>query len=201
MFLPTLSRSEVTNWKFDDKFPLEPILKILRTYSGKGEFGLPLISVAEVGNLDATQQIVENKDGVTQMIDFQTDFLSDSIVVIKARGKLDESTRKYFFSCISDLMREADKMGTSQHVIVECNGLGSLSSSGMAALLTARTRIRKGGGKIYFTHLSSTITAALELTKLNKLLAIYPTTEELLREITKKDQRALKTPTAIMAHE
>ena len=117
------------------------------------------------------------------MIDFETDFLNSSVVVVKARGKLDESTRSYFFDCISDLMREATSIGSSQHVIVECNGLGSLSSAGMAALLTARKRIRKNGGKVYFTHLSSTIAHALEVTKLNKLLAIYPTTEELLGKI------------------
>jgi len=135
------------------------------------------------------------------MIDFQTDFLSNSIVVIKARGKLDESTRKYFFNCISDLMREADRTGTSQNVIVECNGLGSLSSSGMAALLTARTRIRKGGGKIYFTHLSSSIATALKVTKLNKLLAIYSTTDELLGELAQEDQRVQETQTPLFAHE
>ena len=106
------------------------------------------------------------------MIDFQTEFLNSSVAVIKARGRLDESARKYFFCCLSDLMREAEKTGTPKHVIVECNGLGSLSSSGMAALLAARTMIRKSGGKIYFTHLSSIIATALELTKLNTLLAI-----------------------------
>jgi anti-anti-sigma factor len=121
------------------------------------------------------------------MIDFEIDFLSDSIVIIKPRGKLDESTRGYFFDCIGDLLEESDKTGgVPKHVIVECNGLGFLSSAGMAALLSARNRIRTRGGKIYFTHLSSTIAKALEATKLNSLLAIYPTTKELL----------LKFPTA-----
>ena len=135
------------------------------------------------------------------MIDFQTEFLSNSVVVIKARGKLNESTRHYFFDCISDLMQEAEKTGRPHKVIVECNGLGSLSSSGMAALLSARIRIRKGGGKIYFTHLSSTIASALKITKLNKLLAIYPTTEELLREFDRKDQIVQQTRTPLIAHE
>ena len=117
------------------------------------------------------------------MIDFEHDFLADSIVLVKARGKLDESTRTYFFDCLSDLMQDDGKDKIPKHVIVECNGLGFLSSSGMAALLSARNKVEKGGGKIYFTHLSSTIVKALELTKLNGLLSIYPTTEELLAKI------------------
>ena len=127
-----------------------------------------LFYVYEVGRMDL------------DMIDFETEFL-DGSVVVKARGQLDESTRKYFFESISDLMQESGiDNGVSQHVIIECHGLGYLSSAGIAALLTARNRIRKGGGKISFTHLSSAIVKTLELTKLNKLLAIYPTTEELL---------------------
>ena len=128
-----------------------------------------LFYVYEVGRMDL------------DMIDFETEFLDGSVVVVKARGQLDESTRKYFFECISDLLQESGiDNGVSQHVIIECHGLGYLSSAGIAALLTARNRIRKGGGKISFTHLSSAIVKTLELTKLNKLLAIYPTTEELL---------------------
>ena len=134
------------------------------------------------------------------MIDFQTEILSNSVAVISARGKLDESTRKYFFACISDLMKEAKPPNVAQHVIVECNGLGSLSSSGMAALLSARTRIRKNGGKIYFTHLSSMLATALEVTKLNKLLSIYPTTEDALRQIAQKEQRLLNTQQSAVVH-
>ena len=118
------------------------------------------------------------------MIDFEHEFLADSTVLVKARGKLDESTRTYVFDCLSDVMQDDVKAEkTLKHVIVECNGLGFLSSSGMAALLSARNKVEKGGGKIYFTHLSSTIVKALELTKLNGLLSIYPTTEELLAKI------------------
>lgn len=121
------------------------------------------------------------------MIDFQTELLPNSIAVIKARGKLNEANRMYFFNCISDLMEGPVDTGTPKHVIIECNGLGALSSAGMATLLSARKRVQKGGGQIYFTHLSSTIAKALELTKLNSLLAIYPTTEELLAKIEKSD--------------
>ena len=117
------------------------------------------------------------------MIDFETELLPNSIAIVKARGHLDESNRMYFFNCISDLMEGPVDQGTPKHIIIECNGLGTLTSAGMATLLAARKRVQKGGAQIYFTHLSSAIAKALELTKLNSLLAIYPTTEELLKKI------------------
>lgn len=117
------------------------------------------------------------------MIDFRTELLPNSIAIVEARGQLNESSRMYFFNCIRDLMDGPVDQGTPKHIIVECNGLGSLSSSGMATLLRARKRVQRGGGQIYFTHLSSTIARALEVTKLNSLLSIYPTTKGLLAKI------------------
>ena len=118
------------------------------------------------------------------MIDFEMERVSQSTSVVRVRGNLNDSTRNYFFDCISDLLGD-DGGGTNKirNVIVECNGLGVLSSSGMAALLTSRKNAKKRGTKIYLTHLNSTIAKALEITKLNSLLAVYPTTREVLLKL------------------
>ena len=118
------------------------------------------------------------------MIDFEIENASPTTSIVKVRGVLDDSTRKYFFDCISDLLdRDVAETEKVQNVIIECNGLGTLSSSGMAALLTSRKNAEKRGTKIYLTHLNSTIAEALRVTKLNALLAVYPTTEELLTKL------------------
>jgi len=118
------------------------------------------------------------------MIDFEMDRISQSTSVVRVRGVLNGSTRNYFFDCISDLMGDdGSETNTIKNVIIECNGLGVLSSSGMAALLTSRKTAKKRGTKIYLTHLNSTIAKALEITKLNSLLAVYPTTEEVLLKL------------------
>ena len=117
------------------------------------------------------------------MIDFEIEQISQSTSVVKVRGDLNDSTRNYFFDCITDLLGSDDEKTSITNVIIECNGLGVLSSSGMAALLTSRKNAKKRGTKIYLTHLSSTIARALEVTKLNSLLAVYPTTKELLAKL------------------
>ena len=118
------------------------------------------------------------------MIDFEMERVSQSTSIVRVRGVLNGSTRDYFFDCIADLL--GDDYGETnriKNVIIECNGLGVLSSSGMAALLTSRTNAKKRGTKIYLTHLNSTIAKALETTKLNSLLAVYPTTREILLKL------------------
>ena len=118
------------------------------------------------------------------MIDFEMERVSQSTSIVRVRGVLNGSTRDYFFDCIADLL--GDDYGETnriKNVIIECNGLGVLSSSGMAALLTSRTTAKRRGTKIYLTHLNSTIAKAIEITKLNSLLAVYPTTREILLKL------------------
>ena len=112
------------------------------------------------------------------MIDFITKPVSDSVVVVQVTGRLSELERDYFFDCVGDLVD-----GGYSQVIVECHGLGYISSSGLATLLQARKQVKKKGGRIFLTHLSSTIAEVLELTKLGHLLAVYPTTEDALKKI------------------
>ena len=94
------------------------------------------------------------------MIDFNTNTVLKDVVVIEVRGALNEMSRTYFFQCIEDLFADG-----ARHVIVDCSGLGVLNSSGMSALLTSRNRAQRHGGKIYLTHLNSTISSALEFTR------------------------------------
>ena len=112
------------------------------------------------------------------MIDFITKPVSDAVVVVEVAGRLSELEREYFFNCVGDLV----DTGYS-HVIIECHGLGYISSSGLATLLQARKRVHKDGGRIYLTHLGSTIAEVLELTKIGRLLSVYPTTEDALKTI------------------
>ena len=112
------------------------------------------------------------------MIDFITKPVSDDVVIVQVTGRLSELERDYFFDCVGDLV----DAGYS-HVIIECHGLGYISSSGLATLLQARSHVQKGGAHIYLTHLSSAIAEVLELTKLGRLLSVYPTTEAALKVI------------------
>lgn len=114
-----------------------------------------------------------------EMIDFKTEKHPGGTAVVSVDGQLDDTNRNYFFDCVRDLLDE----GVAQ-IIVDCRGLGFVSSAGLAGLVKARNQAQTKGGKIYLTHVSAAIVNVLNLTKLNKLLAIYPSTSELLAELS-----------------
>ena len=107
------------------------------------------------------------------MIDFTSKQISDTAVIVQVSGSLTEMSRSYFFDCIGDMTDSG-----IQHVVIECQRLGYLNSSGLAALLIARKRAARQGARIYLTHLNSNVAQILELTKLGRILSIFATTEE-----------------------
>jgi anti-sigma B factor antagonist len=125
------------------------------------------------------------------MIDFETRQLAGGIAVVSVMGSLDETNRTYFFDCVSDLIEE----GFVQ-IVVDCTGLGHISSAGLAALIRARSHAQSKKGKIFLTDVNATIVDVLALTKINKLLAIYPTTKELLKELSQNKSQIRISPEA-----
>ena len=121
------------------------------------------------------------------MIDFTSEFVSNSIVVVKVHGVLDRMSRNYFFDCIGDQFSS-----DVRHVVIDCTGLGTVTSSAVMAMLAARMRTRKRGQKIYFTHLSSSVANVLEVTKLGMLMVIHRTTRGLLDYIYKSESPRLE---------
>ena len=112
------------------------------------------------------------------MIDYTTRTISESVTVVQVGGKLDEAGRKYIFSRIGDMIESG-----TRYIIIECQQIGHVNSGALASLLSARKLAAKKGGRIYLTHLNSIITEAMELTKLRRLLAVYPTTEAALEAV------------------
>ena len=112
------------------------------------------------------------------MINYTTRKVSEAVTVVEVSGKLDEAGRTYFFGCIRDMIESG-----ARYIIIECHRIGHLNSGALASLLSARKHVAKKRGRIYLTHLSSSIAEVMELTKLGKLLAVYPTTEAALEAV------------------
>lgn len=112
------------------------------------------------------------------MIDFITQKISESEMVVQVSGQLDDVNRKYFFDCVADILETG-----ITHVVIDCTKLGHINSSGLAGLLTARKRAASKGGKIYLTNLNSLISEVIETTKLGRILSVFPTTEDALASI------------------
>jgi anti-sigma B factor antagonist len=112
------------------------------------------------------------------MIDFVSKPMSNSTTVVEVSGSLAENERQYFFDCIGDFVESGYK-----NIIIECHKIGFVSSSGLGSILSARKRAAKKGGRIYLTHLNSSLAEVLEITKLGRLLLVYPSTESAIEHI------------------
>ena len=110
-------------------------------------------------------------------MNIETKRLPDGIGILVLGGDLNTEQLDIFKAAISELLSEG-----FEKVIIDCRDLGVISSSGLAALLWARSSASDTGSQIYLTHLSSAVTDVLELTKLTKLLRIESTTKHLLEQ-------------------
>ena len=115
---------------------------------------------------------------VGMKMDIETKRMADGVGILLLGGNLNTEQLDSFKAAISELLSEGfDKL------IIDCRDLGVISSSGLAALLWARSSASDAGSHIYLTHLSSTVVNVLEVTKLTKLLRIEPTTKHLLEQL------------------
>jgi len=106
-------------------------------------------------------------------VNIETKKTAQNIAIIYLSGDLNTDSLNPFKSEIKDLVEQG-----IEKIIVDCRELGIISSSGLAALLWARS----AGGAIYMTHVSALVSNVLEITRLSRILKIEPTTRGLLEK-------------------
>ena len=114
----------------------------------------------------------------SERFEFDVKRMPEHVVVLVVRGSLTEQSRTEFFESIGTLIEEG-----FEKIIIDCEGLGFISSAGLAGLVVAKQQAQRKGGKIYLTHVNATVADVLRITKLNALLGIFPTTRELLESL------------------
>ena len=104
--------------------------------------------------------------------------MQNGVAILGLEGELDTASLDLFKSQVKELVSE----GFSK-IIVDCRELGVISSSGLAALLWARSTATSASGAVYLTHVSALVSRVLHITKLSTLLKIEPTTRGLLERL------------------
>ncbi len=94
---------------------------------------------------------------------------------IAIEGEVDLNSSPQLRKVFSDL---SDK--GSQKIIINFAKVSYIDSSGLATLIEMMQRQKKGEGKMLLVHMSDKIKSLFEITKLDKLFAIYRTQEEAL---------------------
>lgn len=114
------------------------------------------------------------------MIDFDYHKTDKGTMVIRVRGMLDEESNEYFFECVKEEVANGH-----QRIVINCMGLGHITSVGLGAMVRARARAAKAGGTIYLARVDAKVMQVFELVKLDRLFDIFPTEHEALEAIEK----------------
>ena len=107
------------------------------------------------------------------MIDFQRKETEKGILVIEVSGRLDNETNQYFFDCVKDAIEAG-----SNKIVIDLAGLGYVSSIGLSALVRARSRAAKAGGKIFLANIENQVLEVLRLVHFDKIFNIYESEAE-----------------------
>lgn len=91
----------------------------------------------------------------------------NDIITGNVRGRLDTLASSEFENDMKPLMEHADK-----HIILNCEGLDYISSSGLRLFLTLRKAVDAKGGRLTIRHINEEITNIFVLTGFINLFEI-----------------------------
>lgn len=95
----------------------------------------------------------------------------DGISVIRVEGQLIVGNRQE----LKALIQEGIEAG-ERRFLIDCSQTAYIDSSGLGALVTISKKIRESGGEMRLAGLNEDLRALFELTKLDSLFTIVPST-------------------------
>ena len=102
------------------------------------------------------------------MIDFQKEITSDGIAIIRLEGWLEEFSCPYFSSCMQDLINDG-----IEEIVIDCSGLGLISSSCLGSLIGSNKRAKRRNGSISLANVHSAPLEVMGFLGLRKLFGVH----------------------------
>ncbi len=116
--------------------------------------------------------IIEKRDVKIQVKDIE-----EGVKVIKIEGELDTLTSPQADKIISPLIAEG------KSIIIDCNNLSYLNSTGLALLLKFYIQLRKRNSSLKIVNPSKFVYEAMDIFGVLKQLKIYKTQEEAIKSL------------------
>ncbi len=102
-------------------------------------------------------------------MEFYYDEIDNDVLIITADGGLNADTSEQFVQSVEKLVDAGLKK-----MIVDCDKLDYISSSGLAVLVRLHNRMKRQGSDVKLASVKGPMPDVLEVTGLNKLFEIYP---------------------------
>jgi anti-sigma B factor antagonist len=113
-------------------------------------------------------------------VEFYYHDVDKDVLILRADGRIDGSTGEEFVGNLQRLVEAG-----ARKTIIDCSGLGHISSSGVGVLMRLHRKLWAVGGDVKVAAVSGTAFHLLELTKLAELFDIYPTVDAALEAFRK----------------
>jgi anti-sigma B factor antagonist len=108
------------------------------------------------------------------------------VLILRADGGIDSHNAQEFLSQLQRLIEAG-----ARKLLVDCSGLGYLSSFGITTLIRLHKRMAERGGHVKLAAVKSPLFRLLEITRLNEVFQTYPSVEAALQAF-REDQAAGK---------
>ncbi len=92
---------------------------------------------------------------------------TDDKTIIEVKGYLDATNAEEFQKVVDTLSAE-----DTQLVVVDCEGLEYISSSGLRVFITLLKKAQKNGGKVQVENLNSTVREIFDMTDFSSLFGL-----------------------------
>ena len=102
-------------------------------------------------------------------MEFYYDEIDNDVLIITVDGGLNADTSEQFVQSIETLVDAGLKK-----MIVDCDKLEYISSSGLAVLVRLHNRMKRQGSDIKLASVKGALSGVLQVTSLNRLFGIYP---------------------------
>jgi anti-sigma B factor antagonist len=109
---------------------------------------------------------VSRRAGDVSIVDFVDTSIIDSTKIEKIKTELESL---------------ADRMGHPK-IVLSFDGVTHLASAMLGVLMSVNKKVTNMKGELRLTHLSPMIAEVVKITKLDKVLKIYPTTDKALEK-------------------
>lgn len=97
------------------------------------------------------------------------------ISVVRSEGQLTVSNRQELKTLVAELLEKGER-----RFVLDFEETGYIDSSGLGALVTIAKQVREHGGDLRLSALNDDLRQLFELTKLDTLFTIAPSTSEAL---------------------
>lgn len=96
-----------------------------------------------------------------------------SVLVVQVAGRLDSTTADFLLDCLQGFIERGES-----RIVVDCMGLQSITSIGLATLVRANSRLKSSGGEMNIANASGVVAETLKIVHFDRLFHMFPSVDD-----------------------